>query len=83
MKFDMSFEASQTKAKLAAAKVKAADKGFSFEGNETRGSFEGGTPLGRVKGAYTVDGGMIHFVVDKPWLVPDAVVRDAVEKFMG
>lgn len=82
MRFDMSFEASTAKAKLAAAKVKAADKGFSFEGNEKRGSFEGGTPLGRVKGAYTVNGGMIHFKVDKPWLVPDAAVRDAVEGFL-
>lgn len=56
------------------------DKG-QFAGDESRGVFEGGTPLGKFAGSYTINGDEISINIDKkPFLVSDNRIKEEFEK---
>lgn len=59
-------------------------KGGSFNGNTERGEFAGVTPIGKVKGKYTVNGKDIEIVItDKPFVAPMSVIEDRVRNYFA
>lgn len=56
----------------------------SFEGDANQGSFQVPTPLGAIKGAYTIAGSEITIsVADKPMLLGCGRIESELRKFMS
>lgn len=65
---------------LEKIKNAAGDKG-QFAGNESQGSFEGDTPLGKFAGSYSIEGDTISITIDKkPFLLSSGMIKDEFEK---
>ncbi|HQV23763.1 MAG: hypothetical protein H6996_07480 [Moraxellaceae bacterium] len=59
-------------------------KGGTFDGNTESGEFAGVTPIGKVKGKYTVNGKDIEIVItDKPFVAPMSVIEDRVRNYFA
>lgn len=60
-------------------------KGGSFEGDTESGEFSGQTPVGKVKGKYTVIHGrdIEITITDKPFLAPLSVIEDRVRNYFS
>jgi hypothetical protein len=56
------------------------DKG-QFAGDESRGDFEGNTPLGKFAGSYAINGDDITITINKkPFLVSTGRIKEEFEK---
>lgn len=56
----------------------------SFEGDTSQGSFKVPTPLGEIKGAYTIEASVITITVgDKPMLLGCGRIESELRKFMS
>ncbi len=56
----------------------------NFEGGAGEGSFKVPTPLGDIKGAYTIEGSVISITVaDKPMLLGCGRIESELRKFMS
>ncbi|WP_147278107.1 hypothetical protein [Flavobacterium sp. AG291] len=65
---------------LEKIKNAAGSKG-QFAGNESQGSFEGDTPLGKFAGSYSIQGDTINITIDKkPFLLSHGMIKDEFEK---
>ncbi|MFD2603272.1 hypothetical protein [Flavobacterium suzhouense] len=65
---------------LEKIKNAAGSKG-QFAGNESQGSFEGDTPLGKFAGSYSIEGDTINVIIDKkPFLLSNGMIKDEFEK---
>jgi hypothetical protein len=70
--------ASDTVAKARDAIQKA---GGTFDGDDAKGGFSVSTPLGAVKGTYTIAGQDFSVqITDKPFLLPDSAIEAQVRK---
>lgn len=60
-------------------------KGGTFTGDTTQGEFAGVTPVGKVKGKYSiVNGKDIEIVItDKPFIAPMSVIEDRVRNYFA
>ena len=67
------------KAKAAILKTENAQ----FEGNATKGNFSLPTPLGFVKGNYSIENDKIHFaILEKPFLVSCQLIETKLTGFL-
>lgn len=56
----------------------------TFEGDASQGSFKVPTPLGDIKGAYSIEGSVISITVaDKPMLLGCGRIESELRKFMS
>ncbi|MFC1509429.1 hypothetical protein ACFL60_07080 [Candidatus Omnitrophota bacterium] len=66
------------------AKKAIDDAGGSFSGDATKGSFSVPTPVGTIKGNYTISGQTAHFeTTDKPWLVSCDTIEKKLREYLG
>lgn len=59
-------------------------KGGQFSGDTNKGEFSGTTPIGMVKGKYTVVGSHIEITItDKPFLAPQAIIESKIRDYFS
>ena len=60
-------------------------KGGSFTGNTTQGQFSGVTPVGNVKGKYTVNANkdIDITITDKPFIAPMAIIENKIRDYFA
>jgi hypothetical protein len=60
-------------------------KGGSFTGNTTQGQFSGVTPVGNVKGKYTVNANkdIEITITDKPFIAPMAIIENKIRDYFA
>jgi len=64
------------------AKAEANIANGSISGDEHSGDFTGKTPLGAIKGTYTVADGILTVSINKkPMLLPESLIRDAFNEY--
>lgn len=79
--FDVSGDPS---AALAKAEAAVREAGGTFAGNANGGSFSGKTPIGEVKGTYSVAAGRVTIeITEKPFLAPKAMIEAKIRGFFG
>ena len=60
------------------------DAGGTFSGDSSKGAFSVPTPLGKIKGTYTISGQVIHILItDKPLLVTCGTIEKELKKYLG
>jgi hypothetical protein len=84
-KCNFSVDSAQPVAQLIdKAKKAIASAGGTFDGNTEKGNYSIPTPLGKITGAYTVNGNVIAFeITDKPFLVGCSKIEDELKKYLG
>lgn len=84
-KCNFSFEFSENSQSLVAkAKDTINQVGGEFEGSETAGSFNLPTPVGTVKGSYTISGSNIMIdISNKPLLIGCGKVEEKLKEYLG
>lgn len=79
IKFSQSPEDFITNAKEALAR-----RDGNLTGDERSGQFNISTPVGSVKGNYTIEGQFMHVnITKKPFFVSESMIEDAIQKFLG
>ena len=69
---------------ISKAETAINDAGGAFTGNETAGSFSTPTPLGQIKGSYTITGSTINIsITKKPMLLSCATIESQLRKYLG
>jgi hypothetical protein len=60
-------------------------KGGSFTGNTTQGQFSGVTPVGNVKGKYTVNANkdIEITITDKPFIAPMSIIENKIRDYFA
>ena len=60
-------------------------KGGSFTGDTTQGQFSGVTPVGNVKGKYTVNANkdIEITITDKPFIAPMAIIENKIRDYFA
>jgi hypothetical protein len=60
-------------------------KGGSFSGDTTQGQFSGVTPVGNVKGKYTVNANkdIEITITDKPFIAPMAIIENKIRDYFA
>ena len=60
-------------------------KGGSFTGNTTQGQFSGVTPVGNVKGKYTVNANkdIEITITDKPFIAPISIIENKIRDYFA
>jgi hypothetical protein len=75
--FDIPMDSAEA---LRKAKELLEEKGGTFEGDERSGQYEGNG----VKGSYAIEGKTMTIkIFQKPFFVPEAVIKSAVTEFFG
>lgn len=81
--FSINFTGAATEL-ISKAETAIDDAGGAFSGNETAGSFSTPTPLGQVKGSYTIAGSTISISITKrPLLVSCATIESQLRKYLS
>lgn len=72
-------------ATLDRVKTTITNKGGSFSGDTRQGQFAGVTPIGMVKGKYSVtaDNKIDITITDKPFLAPMMVIEDKIRNYFA
>ncbi|PTQ88197.1 hypothetical protein [Agitococcus lubricus] len=72
-------------ATLARVKQTITSKGGSFAGDTQQGQFSGSTPVGFVKGKYTVNANQtIEIVItDKPFIAPMMIIEEKIRNYFA
>ncbi|WP_207425035.1 hypothetical protein [Pedobacter sp. SYSU D00535] len=69
---------------VAKAQTAIAQAGGTFNGSSSAGSFAISTPLGKVSGAYMVEGqGFNISIEDKPFLVGCGKIESTLREYLG
>ena len=70
---------------LARVKNTIESKGGSFTGNTQQGEFSGVTPVGKVKGKYTVtaNNNIDIVITDKPFIAPMSIIEDKIRNYFA
>ena len=69
---------------VAKAKGAIEGAGGTFDGDDTAGGFTVSTPLGQVKGTYTIVAPSFTVVItDKPFLLPESAIESQVRQFLA
>jgi hypothetical protein len=69
---------------ISKAETAIGDAGGAFTGDETAGSFTVPTPLGQIKGAYTINASTITISISKkPLLVSCAAIESKLREFLS
>ena len=60
-------------------------KGGSFSGDTTQGQFSGVTPVGNVKGKYTVNANkdIEITITDKPFIAPMSIIENKIRDYFA
>ena len=70
---------------LARVEQTITSKGGSFSGDTTQGQFSGVTPVGNVKGKYTVnaDKDIEITITDKPFIAPMSIIENKIRDYFA
>jgi hypothetical protein len=67
---------------IAMAKTAITTEGGSFMGDNQSGQFTGTSPIGDVKGNYTVAGNVVNITItEKPFLAPMSLIEQKIRDF--
>lgn len=80
-KFDVKLDED---AQVVIDKVKTliSQHGGTLQGDAAKGSFEGMTPAGMIRGIYEITGRTATIEIhDKPWMLPQAMIEQVVREY--